>query len=291
MPHAAIPFRPHHRFAVPLPRSRRGGLVRLRFLVESRNISFPRRCGGSGERSEPIGAPMPHAALWVVQPYWLSLESSYIRVSMPHAALWVVQLSSSSPKSRKKSTVSMPHAALWVVQHVRRALYQASQHSFNAARGFVGGATDVDFDAKIVFVSFQCRTRLCGWCNRLPTMISIGSWRFQCRTRLCGWCNMQQRIADYGRIPVSMPHAALWVVQHEDSAYATVGNAGFNAARGFVGGATRLQRSNSASLLRFQCRTRLCGWCNRIARSPCPPMGKKPFWKVSGNLRCLTENI
>ena len=67
MPHAAVSFRPHHRFAVPLPRSRRGGLVRLRFLVESRNISFPRRCGGSGERSEPIGAPMPHAALWVVQ--------------------------------------------------------------------------------------------------------------------------------------------------------------------------------------------------------------------------------
>ena len=67
MPHAAIPFRPHHRFAVPLPRSRRGGLVTLRFLAESRNISFPRRCGGSGEHSEPIGAPMPHAALWVVQ--------------------------------------------------------------------------------------------------------------------------------------------------------------------------------------------------------------------------------
>ena len=67
MPHAAIPFRPHHRFAVPLPRSRRGGLVRLRFLAESRNISFPRRCGGSGERSEPIGAPMPHAALRVAQ--------------------------------------------------------------------------------------------------------------------------------------------------------------------------------------------------------------------------------
>ena len=63
MPHAAIPFRPHPRFAVPLPRSRRGGLVTLSFLAESRNISFPRRCGGSGERSEPIGALMPHAAL------------------------------------------------------------------------------------------------------------------------------------------------------------------------------------------------------------------------------------
>ena len=85
MPHAAIPFRPHHRFAVPLPRSRRGGfsftVCRLlcpmrgtRAAAKSRRsvkglryFSFPRRCGGSGERSEPIGAPMPHAALWVVQ--------------------------------------------------------------------------------------------------------------------------------------------------------------------------------------------------------------------------------
>ena len=63
MPHAAIPFRPHHRFAVPLPRSRRGGLVTLCFFAGSCNISFPRRCGGSGERSEPIGALMPHAAI------------------------------------------------------------------------------------------------------------------------------------------------------------------------------------------------------------------------------------
>ena len=79
MPHAAIPFRPHHRFAIPLPRSRRGGLVTRRFLAESRNISFPRRCGGSGERSEPIGAPMPHAALFVLQPrggIWLCLLTS-----------------------------------------------------------------------------------------------------------------------------------------------------------------------------------------------------------------------
>ena len=92
MPHAAIPFRPHHRFAVPLPRSRRGGLVTRRFLVESRNISFPRRCGGSGERSEPIGAPMPHAALRVVQLAGdVHVETSSLQVSMPHAALWVVQ--------------------------------------------------------------------------------------------------------------------------------------------------------------------------------------------------------
>ena len=86
MPHAAIPFRPHHRFAVPLPRSRRGGLVTRRFLAESRNISFPRRCGGSGERSEPIGALMPHAALWVVQQGGSCDGPHLSNVSMPHAA-------------------------------------------------------------------------------------------------------------------------------------------------------------------------------------------------------------
>ena len=99
MPHAAIPFRPHHRFAVPLPRSRRGGLVTLSFLAESRNISFPRRCGGGGERSEPIGALMPHAALWVVQ----------------------------------RETSPLPH----------------------------------------FLAMFQCRTRLCGWCNVLCTVSII----------------------------------------------------------------------------------------------------------------------
>ena len=65
---------------------------------------------------------------------------------------------------------------------------------------------------------------------------------------------------------VSMPHAALWVVQ-----------------RG-------VDRSLSLLVL-FQCRTRLCGWCSFVARSPCPPRGKKPFWKVSGNSSVLTENM
>ena len=101
----------------PLPRSRRGGLVTLRFLAESRNISFPRRCGGSGERSEPIGALMPHAALFVVQ-----------RRTCP------------------PSSWSLP--------------------CFNAARGFVGVVQQVGENlAKIAEILFQCRTRLCGWCS------------------------------------------------------------------------------------------------------------------------------
>ena len=68
-------------------------------------------------------------------------------------------------------------------------------------------------------------------------------------------------------VSVSMPHAALWVVQQQESPTCCL----------------RYQT--------FQCRTRLCGWCSLVALSSFPPRGKKPFWKVSGNLRCLTENI
>ena len=39
---------------------------------------------------------------------------------------------------------------------------------------------------------------------------------------------------------VSMPHAALWVVQHVMIKLGTVALSGFNAARGFVGGAARI---------------------------------------------------
>ena len=39
------------------------------------------------------------------------------------------------------------------------------------------------------------------------------------------------------RYNVSMPHAALWVVQHKESGGSDSPHRGFNAARGFVGGA------------------------------------------------------
>ena len=113
----------------------------------------------------------------------------------------------------------MPHAALWVVQPAFSLVSQASGCCFNAARGFVGGATHSEI------------------------MNSMGA------------------------------------------------GGSFNAARGFVGGATIDVEHKERERQMFQCRTRLCGWCNRIARSPCPPKGKKPFWKVSGNLSVLTENM
>ena len=173
MPHAAIPFRPHHRFAVPLPRSRRGGFVTRRFLAESRNISFPRRCGGSGERSEPIGALMPHVALWVVQHYQCDPPHHQCVVSMPHAALWVVQLQDLDSHVCWLG-VSMPHAALWVVQQIDTYVKKFAEESFNAARGFVGGAAATICCVRRATMTFQCRTRLCGWCSaRRPSGFSL----------------------------------------------------------------------------------------------------------------------
>ena len=43
---------------------------------------------------------------------------------------------------------------------------------------------------------------------------------------------------------VSMPHAALWVVQHYDLDLNWRDDGGFNAARGFVGGAARTGDQN-----------------------------------------------
>ena len=189
MPHAAIPFRPHHRFAVPLPRSRRGGLVTRRFLAESRNISSPRRCGGSGERSEPIGALMPHAALRVVQQdrevCMPAVQQSFNAArgfagdaARPHG-LWL----------HHPCIVSMPHAALWVVQ-----------------QGY-------PYWKVAALAKFQCRTRLCGWCSLTRT--TAPAWALVVSMPHAAlWVVQRNGRLRYRQIlEVSMPHAALWVVQ------------------------------------------------------------------------------
>ena len=164
---------------------------------------------------------MPHAALWVVQQEYYynrtySLEcfnaargfvggatrgarasACAFRVSMPHAALWVVQPFGWLSCFRNR-WVSMPHAALWVVQ--RRG------HS----------------------------------CPSAPP-------RFQCRTRLCGWCNLVVLPLLKKHLNVSMPHAALWVVQPQPP-HARPTCPCFNAARGFVGGATQMRMGSNVRL-------------------------------------------
>ena len=96
---------------------------------------------------------------------------------------------------------------------------------------------------------------------------------------------------------VSMPHAALWVVQRPganlfaqmdtsfNAARGFVGGAArirdalrmisecFNAARGFVGGAAMRERSYMQITRGFQCRTRLCGWCSENKTDYGAPIG------------------
>ena len=84
---------------------------------------------------------------------------------MPHAALFVVQ-EPNRRVLRRKMEVSMPHAALFVVQDEMVCL-QCKMDGFNAARGFVCGASTLIRDDALMFYKFQCRTRLCLWCKSL----------------------------------------------------------------------------------------------------------------------------
>ena len=90
---------------------------------------------------------------------------------------------------------------------------------------------------------------------------------------------------------VSMPHAALWVVQLLLSNCCKHHLICFNAARGFVGGAAESVPESYPCRTRFNAARGFVGGAAFVARSPCPPREKKPFWKVSGNLSVLTENM
>ena len=160
----------------------------------------------------------------------------------------------------------MPHAALWVVQQVMIDSSIYLFHSFNAARGFVGGAAQRELKNLGLFVVSMPHAALWVVQQELPVELTT-------------------------RYEVSMPHAALWVVQHQYGRCRSVYNdvSMPHAALWVVQREHTIAQKNL--ILLFQCRTRLCGWCSFVALSPCPPRRKKPFWKVSGNLRCLTENM
>ena len=141
--------------------------------------------------------------------------------------------------------VSMPHAALWVVQ-----------------------LEEVDKILKMK--RFQCRTRLCGWCNLIAASTSVAVIPVS-MPHAALWVVQHLFETRTGKpIEVSMPHAALWVVQRLSWKFARLFFSRFNAARGFVGGATIPLIGSQRSLILFQCRTRLCGWCNHRERRMCP---------------------
>ena len=131
---------------------------------------------------------------------------------------------------------------------------------FNAARGFVGGASSHSFIYIDFISSFQCRTRLCWWCkahiidNRCTFFrfnaargfvggarsiavctIKESSW-FQCRTRLCWWCKLQRRYQTAaGPKFQCRTRLCWWCKRYLDRQWND--SKRFNAARGFVGGA------------------------------------------------------
>ena len=184
----------------------------------------------------------------------------------------------------------MPHAALWVVQLVGVVTAIMAILCFNAARGFVGGAAFIRVFDWFSQESFNAARGFVGGAATFGDKTSFTPLTFQCRTRLCGWCSLGRLLRSLRALMVSMPHAALWVVQ-PSSVTLSLLILGFQCRTRLCGWCSLIAISDLERKTMFQCRTRLCGWCNRIARSPCPPRGKKPFWKVSGNLSVLTENM
>ena len=159
---------------------------------------------------------MPHAALWVVQPCRRIRIFRVWRVSMPHAALWVVQPSRKCGNCERRE-VSMPHAALWVVQRYFSLITRRRLDGFNAARGFVGGATTNSIAKRHPYGCFNAARGFVGGATVHREVPLPPSYRFQCRTRLCGWCNYHSEKWYRSSRKVSMPHAALWVVQRTRS--------------------------------------------------------------------------
>ena len=147
MPHAAIPFRPHHRFAVPLPRSRRGGFsfTACRFLrpmCGMRAAAKSRRSvkgygilaspADAGERSTSANHTSFYSYSWDVFPYDLfPVQLCPMGLLLGQVSKWRAQRADRGAHAargfvggaatpcaarRRAHRVSMPHAALWVVQ-------------------------------------------------------------------------------------------------------------------------------------------------------------------------------
>ena len=138
---------------------------------------------------------------------------------------------------------------------------------FNAARGFVGGAAAVFTNPFISPESFNAARGFVGGAASIMCHPDFKYPMFQCRTRLCGWCSSAETPEHSAGHDVSMPHAALWVVQPSSGLMSWRMALCFNAARGFVGGAACFLGMNGRFSSWFQCRTRLCGWCSEDFQS------------------------
>ena len=127
----------------------------------------------SGERSEPIGALMSHAALWVVQRLVGNGLLLYLHcfnaargcflsppppLRGPPPPLTQGRLGY-APFSRRITQYQLPSPMR------RKWRAQRADGGAHAARGFVSGAAWNVFVRAVADRTFQCRTRLCGWCS------------------------------------------------------------------------------------------------------------------------------
>ena len=165
---------------------------------------------------------MPHAALWVVQPrggIWLCLLTSGFNAARGYSLSPPPPLRGPPPPltqgrlgyapfSRRITQYQLPPPmrGKWRAQRADRGAH--------AARGFVGGAAEQEEINRLVEIMFQCRTRLCGWCN-----VEIDD--------LCKW------IHGFNAARGFVGGATSW------SPMSCGMGSCFNAARGFVGGAAQ----------------------------------------------------
>ena len=133
--------------------------------------------------------------------------------------------------------VSMPHAALWVVQRSWERSRLVAQSGFNAARGFVGGATVPICAFGLARCSFNAARGFVGGATPILMAQMKALTCFNAARGFVGGATARRRKSE-PVIQVSMPHAALWVVQLPLEGFEEFQVRGFNAARGFVGGAT-----------------------------------------------------
>ncbi len=105
---------------------------------------------------------------------------------------------------------------------------------------------------------FQCRTRLCWWCKLItPCYIGTHVGFNAARGFVCGARARSRRRPQWPI--VSMPLAALFVVQEDSSRYLSWLQ-GFNAARGFVCGASGVCQRHSLVVWSFNAaRGFVCG--------------------------------
>ena len=134
-----------------------------------------------------------------------------LQVSMPHAALWVVQRGGGQ-REPSPMEVSMPHAALWVVQRSWERSRLVAQSGFNAARGFVGGATVPICAFGLARCSFNAARGFVGGATPILMAQMKALTCFNAARGFVGGATARRRKSE-PVIQVSMPHAALWVVQ------------------------------------------------------------------------------